>query len=261
MVPQTAQESKAPGIAKTRGYEEATWISRNGTKLIAQYRDGYAAIAEALIKITPEELDGRPGPGKWTVREIVHHLADSEMTAGIRLRRLLAEDRPEIKGYDQDEFARRLHYDRPHEGSLELFKAVRDSTAELLERMQPADWLREGTPQRSGALHAGNVAEDLRCARPQRTRCRSAPPATPPAFAKATADRLCLAKAPTRTRARTPRAERAASFAPFDFAAFNFQVPTSGSLDWARTATPTIPTNTAAAYRRLVVTMHAFLHP
>lgn len=118
--------------------------------LIEQYRGGYAAIVEALMRITPEELDGRAAPGRWTVREIVHHLADSEMTAGIRLRRLLAEDRPEIKGYDQDEFARRLHYDRPHETSLELFKSVRDSTAELLERMQPADWLREGTHSEVG---------------------------------------------------------------------------------------------------------------
>src|SRR5688500_11217200 len=92
------------------------------TRLIAQYRDGYAAIAEALLKITPEELDARPGPGRWTPREIVHHLADSEMTSAVRLRRLLAEDRPAIVGYDQNEFARRLHYDRPHESSLELFK-------------------------------------------------------------------------------------------------------------------------------------------
>ena len=123
-------------------------------KLIAQYRDGYSAIAEALLKITDEELDARPGPGKWTAREIVHHLADSEMTAAIRIRRLLAEDRPEIKGYDQDEFARRLHYDRSHEISLELFKYVRDSTAELLERMSPSDWAREGTHSEMGRYTA-----------------------------------------------------------------------------------------------------------
>src|SRR5688500_3226968 len=118
--------------------------------LIAQYRDGYATIAEALLKITPKELEAKPGPGRWSAREIVHHLADSEITAGVRLRRLLAEDRPQIQGYDQDEFARRLHYDRPHEASLELFRTVRESTAELLERLQPADWLREGTHSESG---------------------------------------------------------------------------------------------------------------
>jgi DinB superfamily len=145
-------------------------------KLIALYRDGYAAVAEALLKITPEELDARPGPGRWTAREIVHHLADSEMTSGVRLRRLLAEDRPVIQGYDQDEFARRLHYDRPHETSLELFKYVRLSTAELLECLQPADWLREGTHTESGryttetwlqiyAEHAHKHARQIRAAR------------------------------------------------------------------------------------------------
>jgi hypothetical protein len=145
-------------------------------KLIAQYRDGYSAIAEALLKITPEELDARPGPGQWTPREIVHHLADSEMTSAIRLRRLLAEDRPAIQGYDQDEFARRLHYDRPHETSLELFRYARLSTAELLERLDPAEWLREGTHSESGrytvdtwlriyADHAHRHARQIREAR------------------------------------------------------------------------------------------------
>ena len=97
---------------------------RNGNELIALYRDGYRAVAEALHKITPEELDARPGPGSGA-REIVHHLADSEMTAAVRLRLLLAQDRPTIHGYDQDEFARRLHYDRPHETSLEAFRYAR----------------------------------------------------------------------------------------------------------------------------------------
>ena len=47
-------------------------------------------VAEALLKITPEELDFKPGPKRWSVREIVHHLADSEMTAAVRLRLLVA---------------------------------------------------------------------------------------------------------------------------------------------------------------------------
>jgi len=98
------------------------------------------------------------------------------MTSAIRLRRLLAEDRPQIQGYDQDEFARKLHYDRPHETSLELFKYARLATAELLERLQPADWLREGTHSESGpysvetwlkiyAQHAHKHARQIREAR------------------------------------------------------------------------------------------------
>ena len=65
------------------------------------------------------ELDARPADGGWTPREVVHHVADSEMTSAIRLRRLIAEDDPLIVGYDGDEFARRLHYaERPIEPAL-----------------------------------------------------------------------------------------------------------------------------------------------
>ena len=119
-------------------------------QFVAQYRDGYAVIVEALLKITDEELDARPGPGRWSAREIVHHLADSEMNAAVRLRRLLAEDRPAIEGIDQDEFARRLHYDRPYEASLEAFRWARASSVELLERLTPDDWRREGTHSEIG---------------------------------------------------------------------------------------------------------------
>ena len=119
-------------------------------QLVAQYRDGYTAVAEALSKITDKVLDARPGPGRWSAREIVHHLADSEMNAAIRLRRLLTEDRPAIEAIDQDEFARLLHYDRPYEASLEAFRWARASTAELLERLTPDDWRRAGTHSEIG---------------------------------------------------------------------------------------------------------------
>ena len=118
--------------------------------LIAKYKDGYRVVAEALVGAKDAELDTRPAPGKWTAREVVHHLADSEMTSAIRLRLLLAVDKPVINGYDQEEFARRLHYERPHESALELFRYARLATAELLECLEPADWLREGTHSESG---------------------------------------------------------------------------------------------------------------
>ena len=75
----------------------------------------------------------------------MHHLADSEMTSAIRLRLLIAAPTPAIAGYDQDEFARRLYYDRPIEASLEALKAARRTTAEILERLTDAEWAREGT--------------------------------------------------------------------------------------------------------------------
>jgi hypothetical protein len=119
-------------------------------QLIDQYKDGYRVVAEALVGASDEELDAHPAPGKWSAREVVHHLADSEMTAAVRLRLLLAVDNPPIAGFDQDEFARRLHYDRPHDASLEAFKAARRATAEILDRLTDAEWSRGGTHSEHG---------------------------------------------------------------------------------------------------------------
>jgi hypothetical protein len=145
-------------------------------ELIDRYKEGHRVVAEALAGATDADLDARPAPGKWSAREIVHHLADSEMTAAIRLRRLLAENEPTIVGYDQDEFARHLYYDRPIGGSLEAFGSARRTTAEILERMTEAEWGRAGMHTESGrygaeqwleiyAAHAHNHADQIRRAR------------------------------------------------------------------------------------------------
>jgi len=145
-------------------------------KLVEQYKQGYRTVEAALAGATDAELDARPSPGKWTAREIVHHLADSEMTSAIRLRLLLAEERAAIRPYDQEEFARKLHYDRPIAVSLDAFRIARLSTAELLDRMSEADWARQGThPEHPSysverwleiyAAHAHNHAEQITRAR------------------------------------------------------------------------------------------------
>jgi DinB superfamily len=149
---------------------------RTRKQLIDRYKDGYRVVAEALAGATDDELDAHPAPGKWSAREIVHHLADSEMTSAIRLRLLVAADNPSILGYDQDEFARRLYYDRPIEASIEAFKAARRTTADILDRLTEAEWARGGTHTEHGrytverwleiyAPHAHDHAEQIRVAR------------------------------------------------------------------------------------------------
>jgi DinB superfamily len=144
--------------------------------LVERYRLGYDAIAEALRDITEAELDAREAPGEWSPREVIHHLADSEMTSAIRLRRLIVEENPEITGYDQEAFARRLFYDRPLEPSLAAFRAARESTAAILDRLIEEDWARQGTHSESGtysvsdwleiyAVHAHDHADQIRRAR------------------------------------------------------------------------------------------------
>ena len=113
--------------------------------LIRRYRDGPRAIAEAVAGATDAELDRRPpAPELWSAREIVHHVADSEMTSAIRLRRLIAEEEPDLGAYDEELFARRLHYDRPIGASLDAIRAARAATTEILDRLEEADWRRAG---------------------------------------------------------------------------------------------------------------------
>ena len=118
--------------------------------LIHQYCEGPGVVTAALAGATDDELDARPGPNDWSAREVVHHLADSEATSYIRIRKLLAEDDPVIYGYDEADFARRLHYDRPIAASLAVLKSVRASTTELLRGLDDDDWTRSGTHTESG---------------------------------------------------------------------------------------------------------------
>jgi hypothetical protein len=152
--------------------------------LIDQYCEGPGVVTAALAGATEEELDARPGPNEWSAREVVHHLADSESTSYIRIRKLLAEDNPVIYGYDEAEFARRLHYDRPIAASLAVLKSVRAATTELLRCLDEDDWKRSGTHTESGeysvetwlaiyAAHAHDHAAQI-----SRARSAAAPRAT-----------------------------------------------------------------------------------
>ena len=119
-------------------------------QLIDQYAAGPGLVAAALEGATEADLDRLPPDGSWTARMVVHHLADSEMTSALRVRRLIAEERPAITGYDEELWSRRVYYDRPIAPSLDALRAARASTTEILRRMTDQEWLREGTHSELG---------------------------------------------------------------------------------------------------------------
>jgi hypothetical protein len=143
-------------------------------ELIATYAAGYDEVMNALNGFPVESLAAHPIPGKWSAREIVHHLGDSETTSAGRLRKLLVEDNPTIQGYDQDKFATKLRYnERDMAPALEAFRSARETTGQLLELMNEDDWKRAGTHTESGpysmqdwlkiyAAHAHNHAAQIR---------------------------------------------------------------------------------------------------
>jgi DinB superfamily len=118
-------------------------------QLIDKYREGPAVLEAAIGEVAAADLDH--SVEGWTPRQVAHDVADSEMTSAIRLRRLLAEERPLLTGYDEELFARRLHYsERPMDGSLEAVRGARASTLALLEVLSEEEWAREGTHSESG---------------------------------------------------------------------------------------------------------------
>ena len=122
---------------------------------IERYARGPDRLKAALAKVPAEARTWRPGPGKWSVHEIVCHCADSETNAAARIRYLAAEDNPIIAGYDQDAWARRFDYHAlPLDAALAAVEGVRGLTAALLRRLPAEAWLREGRHTESGRYAA-----------------------------------------------------------------------------------------------------------
>lgn len=112
---------------------------------IRRYAEGPALLEDALARVPPAALQWRPGPGKWSVHEVIVHCADSETNAHMRLRYLLAEAEPLIIGYDQDRWASTLAYhEHPLDLALATVRAVRANTVPLLQRLTEADWKKTG---------------------------------------------------------------------------------------------------------------------
>ena len=123
-------------------------------RLMQQYRAGYDQVVRALDGFPAAQLTAKPFGGKWSAAEIVHHLADSETTSAIRIRKLLAEPFPVIQGYDQEHYAQALHYqERPIEPSLQAFRYARETTAQLFDHMTDADWRKLGWHSEAGSYH------------------------------------------------------------------------------------------------------------
>jgi hypothetical protein len=143
-------------------------------RLIEQYAEGFNEVRKSLEGFPENHLTAHPIEGKWSAREIVQHLADSEMTSAIRMRKLLAQEKPAIENYDQEAFAARLRYnERDIEPALDALRGARSSTTQLLRIMTEEEWKREGShPEhptytaedwlRIYAAHAHNHAAQIR---------------------------------------------------------------------------------------------------
>lgn len=122
-------------------------------ELLERFRRGAELIATVMTGAAGSELDFVPEPGKWSVRQIVAHVADSEIVGADRFRRIIAEENPTLIGYDQDAWARNLNYaHRKTSDSLETFRRLRAENWELLKDLPEAAFERKATHSERGPI-------------------------------------------------------------------------------------------------------------
>ncbi|MCZ2343763.1 MAG: DinB family protein [Bacteroidales bacterium] len=112
---------------------------------IDQFESAVSAVRAAIIGLNREDLIARPGPGDWSIQEVIIHLVDSDAIAIDRMKRMLTEQEPPLLYADETAYVRLLH---PHEQDLEdaltLLEVGRRQWARVLRLLSPADLERTG---------------------------------------------------------------------------------------------------------------------
>ena len=119
-------------------------------------RDTPGALARAIASLTPEQIKTPEATGKWSIAAVLRHLADTDVVWGWRMRLILAQDRPQITGFDQDLWADRLDYANADANeSLETFVVLRRDNLRLIEQATADDLKRVGVHAERGEESAG----------------------------------------------------------------------------------------------------------
>lgn len=112
------------------------------TAAIAKIRELPEQAAAAVKGLHDQQLDTPYGEGKWTSRQIIHHLADSHLNAFIRMKLIVTENYPTLKPYDQDAWAKTRDSLCPVESSLEILRGLHARWVDLLESLPDSAWAR-----------------------------------------------------------------------------------------------------------------------
>jgi hypothetical protein len=130
-------------------------------RLIEEYVACGARLRQAVAGLSPEDLTARPGPGDWSILELVIHLTDSDSIAIDRMKRMLIEDDPPLLYADETAYVRRL---ASHEQSLEdaliLFEVGRRQFGRVLRALPDEAFNRRGIHNRRGVQTVGGTVKD-----------------------------------------------------------------------------------------------------
>lgn len=145
--------------------------------LVEQYAKAAEAPAQAIAGLTRDQLLAFPVLGTWSIQQIVLHLMDSDLIGSDRMKRVAAEERPQLIGYDETAFAQRLSYESvPAEMAAEIFRLNRLATAEILRHLPESAFSRIGRHNERGdvtleqllSTYVGHVEHHLKFIRQKR---------------------------------------------------------------------------------------------
>ncbi len=147
------KETPQQYIERIRGYLE-------GKKPLEVLAASPRQLARLVKGVSKKKLAKRPGPDKWSVTEILAHLADTELVQGFRLRLILGASGTPIQGFDQDEWARYSDYAKHDPAlSLEAYQVTRERTVRLLKSLPRDAWDRYGMHSERGKETVTRVTE------------------------------------------------------------------------------------------------------
>ena len=128
--------------------------------LLERFRRAPEVLAVVLTGVFGDEEDFTPAPGKWSIRQIIAHLADAEMVMAHRFRQVIAEKNPTIVAFDQDAWAKNLDYARRKpKQSLETFRRMRAENHELLKELPESAFARTGNHTERGSITLLQIVE------------------------------------------------------------------------------------------------------
>jgi hypothetical protein len=129
--------------------------------LIDQYEACGAKLRRATAGLSVADLTARPGPGAWSILELVVHLADSDAIAIDRMKRMLIQDNPPLLYADEAAYTDRLFpHDQTLDDALTLIEVGRRQFARVLRKLPPAAFERHGTHDRVGRVTVGGMVRD-----------------------------------------------------------------------------------------------------
>ncbi|HEY1192371.1 MAG TPA: DinB family protein [Gemmata sp.] len=129
--------------------------------LIDRYEQAPAKLRAAVGGLTHEDLTARPGPGKWSILEVVVHIADSDAISIDRMKRILTEDAPALLYADETAYVQELHtHDQDLEDALTLLEVGRRQWARVLRKLPDAAFARTGQHNRRGTVTLGQLVGD-----------------------------------------------------------------------------------------------------